>query len=104
MQIQSQQEIIVEERLHRDENCPLNDNNVNSKVIDRAIKSVDAIEGLDRYGVPSSLVKVLKIYHSYVNSKLSNSETKDKRNEEVSGKFLMEFNNMVGALEIKNLF
>ena len=92
MQIQTPLEIV--KKTLQNKNCPFHGNNTNIRIV----KSVDAVEGLDRNGVPSSLVKVLKVYHSYLKAKFSGTETRDKKSEEASNKFLMEFNKMVSAL------
>ncbi|XP_033231746.1 uncharacterized protein LOC117182750 [Belonocnema kinseyi] len=94
MQIQNPPKII-DERPLRNGNCSFHGNNANTKTV----RSVDAVEGLDRHGVPSSLVKVLKVYHSYLKIHHSETESRDKRSKEASAKFLIEFNNMCSQRE-----
>ncbi|KAL7302806.1 hypothetical protein TKK_0004845 [Trichogramma kaykai] len=53
------------------QNCPLHADNATGCIEERVVSHVDAVEGLDRYGVPSPLLKCLKIYHAYVRSELN---------------------------------
>lgn len=62
---------------------------------ERIRTTVDMIEGLDRFGVSGDVVRILKMYNSYLN-KASADKVKDKRTQRAANGFLLQFGMMVG--------
>ncbi|XP_046745378.1 uncharacterized protein LOC124410799 [Diprion similis] len=74
--------------------CPVHDKNAPKFLEEKIYTSMDVTEGLDRFGVPSDLVKLLKVYHSYFNRQSTSKMTNDKRGERAEHRFLTEFHTM----------
>lgn len=74
--------------------CSVHDLGAPKYVEERIYTSVDVAEGLDRFGVPTELVKVLKVYHSYLNGR-SMVKVRNKKGEKAANRFLNEFQSMV---------
>ncbi|XP_046482050.1 uncharacterized protein [Neodiprion pinetum] len=75
-------------------NCPVHDKNAPKYVEEKIYTSMDVTEGLDRFGVPSDLVKLLKVYHGYFNRQSTSKMANDKRGEKAEHRFLTEFHTM----------
>lgn len=78
------------EHLAESSGCPVHDANAPKYIEEKICTSVDVAEGLDRFGVPSELVKSLRVYHSYLNS----TQTISKKGDKSAEGFLLAFNTM----------
>ncbi|XP_043284272.1 uncharacterized protein [Venturia canescens] len=66
-----------------------------SRIVTEKVRSmIDLMEGLDRFGVPSNLVRVLKVYHAYVNKEVADDRNHEQRCQRATAKFLSEFHAM----------
>ena len=77
-------------------NCPIHADNATGTVEEKVITSVDAVEGLDRFGVPASLLKSLKIYHAYIKAEvLTENKVAKKKSDDAANTFLNNFERVV---------
>ncbi|XP_016841465.1 uncharacterized protein LOC100121697 isoform X3 [Nasonia vitripennis] len=73
-------------------NCPIHAEDAQSVIEEKVITSVDAVEGLDRFGVPSPLIKILKTYHAYIKAELfEENSSSNKKQQEAAKNFLANF-------------
>ncbi|KAJ8687888.1 hypothetical protein QAD02_023683 [Eretmocerus hayati] len=73
-------------------NCPIHAENAATTIEEKIISSVDAIEGLDRFGVPPQMVKILKTYHNYIRAEvLQETQTSSRKNQEAAANFMNNF-------------
>lgn len=77
-------------------NCPIHAEDAKSVIEEKVITSVDAVEGLDRFGVPSTLIRILKTYHSYIRAELFEENfSNSKKHQEAANNFLANFDRVV---------
>jgi hypothetical protein len=80
------------------ENCPVHRKDAPSFVEEKVVTSVDAVEGLDRIGVPCNLINVLKIYHAYVRAEVFQDATSSaKKQREAADNFLTNLEAIVSC-------
>ena len=77
-------------------NCPIHAENAASTIEERVTTFVDAVEGLDRFGVPSNLIKILKTYHAYIRQEVFHeTQPLTRKRQEAANDFLSNFERVV---------
>lgn len=59
------------------DNCPCHGKNKINIVTERKRVTIDLIDGLDQFGIPDYLLKILRVYHSY-RANVMNAHNKDR--------------------------
>lgn len=85
--------------------CPIHAENSPSVIEEKVVTSVDAVDGLDRFGVPSRLIKVLKTYHAYVKTEvIVEDSVVAKKQEDAAKSFLKNFERIVSNVDATQMF
>lgn len=82
------------------DNCPIHGSGITSDDVDReytekVVDSIDVIEGLDKFGIPSEMLETLKLYHKLLAHLQPKKEGVETKADKAKQHFLAEFNAMV---------
>lgn len=78
------------------DNCPIHAENATGEVEEKVITAVDAVEGLDRVGIPSYMIRILKSYHSYIREEVfDETPAVTKRQQDAPNSFMANFDRIV---------
>lgn len=76
--------------------CPLHGENV--KQFTEEIISMDIIDALNKFDIPKEILKVFRIYHSYVNFEHMQESVNNLQHRTAAAGFLKEFEKMVSII------